>query len=261
MTTIRIDTRSQSLNWGVGLFETMLVIRGRAAFERQHFDRMIAAARELGLPAPSWEEWRSVVDQATIPATEEYAIRCSYIDSGPTGDGRSWMIIATPFEVPAVTLSRRARGRVIVLPPSIARTMPKYKSLSHLACMIGLRAAIDADADEALFSTSAGTLLEGTSTNVFAIDGTTLVTPPVEAGVLPGIIRAWVIDSAPRVGLAVEIRELELEDLHRGAFLTSSLTRLSPVRSIDGVPVDDPGGRFLDLAKLLDEELERVESR
>lgn len=259
MTDSRIDTRSQSLLWGVGLFETMLVVRGRIIFEQRHLERMSAAARELGIREPSSAEWRSAVDSAlhAAPDHEEHAIRITYLDRGTHSDDTSdWILIATAFEIPPVTRSRRRHGRVVLLPPHICRAMPQYKSLSHLASVVGLRAARDAGADEGLFTTPESHVLEGTSTNVFAIDGETLLTPPLDAGILPGIVRAWVIENASHAGLPVKTRALSRSDLRGGSFLTSSLTLLSRIRTVDGDEANDPGEPFRMLSDLLVRELE-----
>lgn len=243
----RVDTGSQSVLWGVGLFETMLVVRGRVVLGQRHFERMSAAAGELGIPAPAPEQWQHAVGSAlhAAPEHDELALRVTLLDPEAHGDrSAAWKLVATAFELPPVTLSRRRNGRVILLPPDVQRAMPRYKSLSHLASVVGLRRARDAGADEGLFTTADSRVLEGTSTNIFAIEGGTLLTPPVDAGILPGIVRGWVIENASHAGLAVQTRTLTREDLLGGSFLTSSLTLLSPIRSVDGETASDPGEPF-----------------
>lgn len=249
----RVDVRSQSLLWGVGLFETMLVVRGRVIMEQQHFERMSSAAGELGIPAPTPDQWHDAVRAAVhaAPDGEEHALRVTLLDPEPHdgGSGR-WTITASASEVPYMTLSRRREGRVTLLTPDVRRAMPRYKSLSHLASMVGIRTARDAGADEGLFTTPQSHILEGTSTNVFAIDGETLLTPAVDAGILPGIVRAWVIENASHAGLTVQTCDLNRNDLLAGSFLSGSLTLLSPIRSVDGDAANDPGERFRILTRL-----------
>ena len=52
------------------------------------------------------------------------------------------------------------------------------------------RAALPADADEALLLNERGELCEGTITTIFADLGDGLLTPPLASGLLPGILRA-----------------------------------------------------------------------
>jgi branched-subunit amino acid aminotransferase/4-amino-4-deoxychorismate lyase len=100
-----------------------------------------------------------------------------------------------------------------------------------------------------------GRVLEGTATNVFAVDGDTLLTPPVEAGILPGIVRAWVIENASRAGWSVKARLLGRDDLLGGSFLTGSLTCLAPIQSVDGQTAQAAGERFDQLAGLFEGEV------
>ncbi|MFN2239184.1 MAG: aminotransferase class IV [Thermoanaerobaculia bacterium] len=253
----RIDAGSPSLLWGVGLFETMLVVRGRVTLERVHFERMAAGARQLAIPEPEESRWESAIRSALRfhSGAEELAIRCTYLDSEPNGSLPSWTIIARAFEIPPVTMRRRRRGRVVLLPSSIQRAMPQLKSISHLASVVGLRHAEEAGANEGLFTTAEGRVLEGTATNVFAIEGDTLLTPPVEAGILPGIVRGWVIENAPRVGWTVRTRPLGRDDLLGGSFLTSSLTCLAAIRSVEGQAAQSAGERFDQLVWLFEEEV------
>lgn len=253
----RIDSGSPSLLWGVGLFETMLVVRDRVTLERAHFERMADGARQLTIPEPEEGAWAEAIRSAlrVEAGAEELAIRCTYLNSEPNGSAPSWTIVGRAFEIPPVTLRRRNRGRVVLLPPSIQRAMPQLKSISHLASVVGLRHAEERDADEGLFTTAGGGLLEGTATNVFAVEGQTLVTPPVEAGILPGIVRGWVIENAPRVGWSVKTRLLGRDDLLGGSFLTGSLTGLAPVRSVGSQAAQTPGERFDQLARLFEGEV------
>jgi branched-subunit amino acid aminotransferase/4-amino-4-deoxychorismate lyase len=253
----RIDAGSPSLLWGVGLYETMLAVRGRVTLEREHFERMAAGARQLGIPEPEEEIWANAIHSALErdSVAAELAIRCTWLDSEPAGSRPSWTMVARAFEIPPVTLRRRGRGRVVLLPSSIQRAMPQLKSISHLASVVGLRRAEDAGADEGLFTSVEGRVLEGTATNIFGVDGDTLLTPPVEAGILPGIVRAWVIENAPRVGWSVKERLLGRDDLLGGSFVTGSLTCLAPVRSVDGEAAQTAGERFDQLARLFEAEV------
>ncbi|HEX8255774.1 MAG TPA: aminotransferase class IV, partial [Thermoanaerobaculia bacterium] len=91
-----------------------------------------------------------------------------------------------------------------------------------------------AGADEGLFTTPAGHVLEGTATNVFATTADRLITAPLAAGVLPGTIRAWLITEARRLGIDIEERPPTIDEVTAGALLTGSLTGVVPLRMLDG---------------------------
>lgn len=213
-----------------GLFETMLAIGGRVVQRDEHFARLARSARELGLPTPDEEEFRSAVAGA-VRSEEEMAVRCIYEDGKFT---------ATTGPIPIVTLHRRDGAHVVTLGPAVVRDRPSHKLTSYLTS----RPAIPAGANEALFVDGRGHILEGTTTNVFAIAGETLIT--ARDAVLPGIVRAWVIEHATKV---IQ-RRPTVAELRAGSFLTSSLTPLAPIVTLDGVACRPPGRVFVELRQM-----------
>jgi para-aminobenzoate synthetase / 4-amino-4-deoxychorismate lyase len=82
---------------------------------------------------------------------------------------------------------------------------------------------IAAKTDEVLFVDPHGFLTEGSFTNIFVEHEGTLVTPPLTRGLLPGILRADLIDS----GRAIE-GDLTPADLTDGFFVGNALRGLIP---------------------------------
>lgn len=235
--TIRFAADSPAVAHGLGLFETMLVVRGQTFDVRKHYERMAASAAALGFPPPDERAFRDAVTRAAKKkGLTPTALRCLYAQ-----DSTGWKVVATTFPIPATTLRRRRGARVITLARDLVRALPQHKLTSYAVSMIGLRQAIDADADEGLFVDRRGRVLEGTTTNVFAIDGETLIT--ARDAILPGIVRAWVIENASRV----LYRPPAVEELRNGSFLTSSLTGLAPIAMLDGVRCAKPGAAFAKL--------------
>jgi branched-subunit amino acid aminotransferase/4-amino-4-deoxychorismate lyase len=227
MTSFAAD--SPAVAHGMGLFETMLVVGGQVFDVDAHFRRMAASAEALGFPVPEERTFRDAV-----------ALRCVYVQ-----DTARWQLVATTAPIPATTLRRRKGARVITLDRELTRALPRHKLTSYAPSMIGLHQAIAAGADEGLFVDRRGRVLEGTTTNVFAIDGSTLIT--ARTGILPGIVRAWVLENAPRAGLGIVHRAPTVEELRNGSFLTSSLTILAPITHLDGIRCLSPGPVFAKL--------------
>ena len=227
--TPHFSADSPAVAHGLGLFETMLVVGGQVSNIDAHFARLSASAAALGCPAPDAGAFRSAVARAAKKKglTPESALRCVYAE-----DVDGWRMVVTAFPIPATTLRRREGARVITLDRTFVRSLPEHKMTSYAVCTLGLRQAIAAGADEALFVDSRGHVLEGTSTNVFAVSGDTLIT--ARDGVLPGIVRASVIEQATHV----IYRPPTIEELRAGSFLTSSLTGIAPIVSINGEPTE-----------------------
>lgn len=221
-----------------GLFETMLAIGGRVVQREEHFARLARSARELQLPAPDEAQFRAALARA-VHSEEEMAVRCIY------EDGR---FSATTGPIPIVTLHRREGAHVVTLDRGIVRDRPTHKLTSYMTS----RPAIPAGANEALFVDRRGHILEGTTTNVFAIAGDTLIT--ARDDVLPGIVRAWVIEHATKV---IE-RRPTVAELRAGSFLTSSLTLLAPIVTLDGLACEAPRGEFVRLRGMYSLSLSRA---
>ena len=82
-----------------------------------------------------------------------------------------------------------------------------------------------AGAFELVFADEDGFLTEGSFTSLFVDDGTTLLTPPLSRGLLPGILREKLIAE----GRAVE-RDLRADDLRRGFYIGNAVRGLIAAR-------------------------------
>jgi branched-subunit amino acid aminotransferase/4-amino-4-deoxychorismate lyase len=212
-----------------GLFETMLVAGGRVVQLDEHRRRMRASCAALGYPVVDAEAFAHAVETA-VETAPDGAVRCTWRPE----DGL-WRLEAVSFPIPETTLLRRERGRAVTLDRSggwtLTRALPQHKLLPYDVCIAGLRHAVAMGADEGLFTDAEGNVLEGTATNVFAVSGRTLITAP--AGVLPGVVRDWVV---AQPDFTIEERPPTHAELRRGGFLTSSLTLIAPLRVLDGEP-------------------------
>jgi branched-chain amino acid aminotransferase len=122
---------------------------------------------------------------------------------------------------------------------------------NYLVAVLAMRAAREKAAVEALIVDGRGRALEGGSSNVFFVRSGRIVTPPEEAGILPGITRAHMIALAGSLGLEVELRTPELSELYAAdeVFITSSIRELLPVVRLDDRVIGD--GRPGPVATLL----------
>ena len=255
---ITIPLDAPALARGVGFFETILVVRGAPVLLEAHWRRLASGAESLRFPAPPREAFERENRSAAsaIAAMPEASVRVSWLAIGiDVQDPRSWRLVSLSGPVPETTLRRRRRGRVIVLGNHIPRPTPGLKTVSYVPSVLGLREAHEKNADEALFTDARGRILEGTTSNVFAVRDDVLITPPVSAGLLPGVMRAWVIANAREAGFRVRERLLTRDDLVAGSFLTGSLTRIAPIRFVDGERAALRGDACRALAQLFEAEI------
>lgn len=106
-------------------------------------------------------------------------------------------------------------------------------------------------AHEAFFVDGSGQVLEGATSNVFAVKDGRLRTPPLSTGILGGITRSLVLDVARELGIPTDEAPLTADELRAAdeIFLTSSIREVVPVVRLDGVDIG--GGRPGPLARRL----------
>jgi branched-chain amino acid aminotransferase len=243
-----ISVLDRGLLSGHGLFETLRAYDGAPWAVGDHYERLVAGAEWIDVDIP---------DEASIDAALRDTVRANGLsDAGvrvtiTRGPGPldpqseadatpNMFVLAWPLR-DYTTL--HADGAVIVTFAQGARSLAHVKSTSYAMSVAGRVFAKRAGADDALFTSDDGRVLEATGSNIFAAKGTLLVTPPLDEGILPGVTRRYVIAVAREIGFDVEETPLAVSDLPGAdeVVLTSSLREVYPARSIDGVRMKRAG--------------------
>jgi len=94
---------------------------------------------------------------------------------------------------------------------------------------------------EAVVLNVSGHISEGSGENIFFVKDGTIYTPPLTASILPGINRAFVIQLARDLGYEVREQSIPREMLYLAdeVFFTGTAAEVTPVRSVDGIPVGE----------------------
>lgn len=231
---------------GDGVFETIGVGSGRAQAVDAHLARLARSASMLELPEPDETAWRA----ATIAVAERLAdhreafVKLVYT-RGIEGVGRptGWVLGAPSPDHSAA----RTNGIDVVvldrgLPHDSAGELPWLlqgaKTLSYAVNMAALREARRRGADDALFVSSDGVLLEGPTSNLLIRRGDRIITPSTSLGILAGTTQAEAFRFARLRGMTTSYEVLGpevLEDADALWFL-SSVRNAAPIRSVDGAP-------------------------
>lgn len=108
-----------------------------------------------------------------------------------------------------------------------------HKSLNYLENKLARESARAAGFDEALFVTPAGYVLEGAVSSLFIVKDGHAFTPPLAAGILPGVARARVLAliGAERA----HERPVTLDEVLAAdeVFITNALMGVMPVCTLD----------------------------
>lgn len=245
-TEARVSVFDRGFRTGEGVFETLRAY-GTLPFRLDaHLDRAAEGAETLGFALPEREHLAHAISEtarANAVEGEDLALRLTVtpgeIDPEapfPPSEGSE----ATPtVVVTANTLRHDAamyREGVSAAVVPWSREIPQVKAVSYLAASLARREARAQGADEALLTDQRGMVLEGSYSNVFAVIRGVLVTPPLEAGILPGVTRAVTLKVAGDEGLAVEERPLSVTELVQAdeAFLTASTREIVPLVRVAG---------------------------
>ena len=240
-----VSARDRGLMLADGVFETMRAHSGTVFRLDQHLARLTRALSVLDIPTPS--ELRAWVLAAVASSDETASVRLT-VTRGPGAAGVAPPLDVTPTVVVAVgpmpafaaDIYERGLAAHVASGRRNEHAMTAgLKTLAYTDAILALLHARRAGAEEALFLDTAGHCSEATSSNLFAVHGTTLVTPPLSCAALPGITRATVIDLAGSLGFVASERAFSLDELLAAdeAFLTSSLRGLAPLVRVDGRPI------------------------
>jgi branched-chain amino acid aminotransferase len=126
------------------------------------------------------------------------------------------------------------RNGVHVITSSVSRSDPRIKGTDFIAQSVEQRKLVKGDVFEVLL-THNGKILEGMTSNFYAIKGKTLITAC--SGILLGVTRRAVLRLARGKGMSIEYRTPKAGGKLDEAFLTSSSRGVVPIVSIDGSPV------------------------
>jgi branched-chain amino acid aminotransferase len=111
----------------------------------------------------------------------------------------------------------------------------------YLNSILAVRDAFARGFDEALLLDMDGRLAEGSGENLFVIKDGKIVTNRAVDSILMGITRDSVIEIARDLGITLETKSLELEDLLAAdeAFFTGTAAEVTPIREVDDTVIGE----------------------
>lgn len=260
---------------GDGVFESLLAVGGRPRKIQAHLTRLASSARLLELDIPAEDAWRRAVDTAIDeyrrqdPAAaaggtaEDEVVVKLLVTRGPEGASAPtcWVQASAPG---AAGRRQRETGIDVILldrgyDSEVGERAPWLllgaKTLSYAVNMAALRYAHQHGADDVIFTSADGRVLEGPTSTVLLAhletsdDGAggvrtvrRLITPQLDSGILPGTSQGALFTAAKAAGWELGYGPLEPKDLldADAVWLISSIRLLAPVNHIDGQEIGTP---------------------
>jgi branched-chain amino acid aminotransferase len=199
---------------GLGAFDFMRTYAGKPFCLRAHLERLEASTRKIGLPFPWTTDVLSQLVMETLSRNSHKESNVRIIVTGgpspdfmnPQGNPRLIIMVSALPDMPAGWY----RDGIHIITVMAERPMAGAKSINYVQASLALEAARQKGAQEAVYTIPQGLVLEGTTSNIFAISAGRLITPG--RGILPGITRQVILDLA-RSHFSVEIRDVFLSEL------------------------------------------------
>ncbi|QWD99594.1 chorismate-binding protein [Polynucleobacter sp. JS-Mosq-20-D10] len=207
----------------LGLFETILVRKGQAQHVQLHLARLASSALALGIPCSVPDIMKMIeIGYKNCSIDTEYRLR---LDLDHLGIATYQITPISPLEGSVKIFWARD-----ILPDSNMATL--YSGNILLRHKISTRNLYDQawrlaeglTGFDALFTNEQGYVTEGGRSSVFVKSGDSWLTPPVSAGLLPGVMRSIILNdpqwNAHEVNLTIDdiqnAKEIMLSNALRG---------------------------------------------
>ena len=236
----RVSLFDRGYLYGDGLFETMRAYNSKLFRLRQHFDRIAAGASEIGIPLPlAFHQLKHVATELLQANGLADAYLRLTISRGvglgplPAADlSPTISLIARPLRLPSPQEYETGwKGILAVSSLAPGAQLSQLKSLSYLDKLLAKMQAKAAGAQEAILTNARGEITEASTSNIFIIKGQQLLTPPISAGLLPGITRAVILELAAQLSLTINETAIKPADVFVAdeCFLTNSIMEIMPL--------------------------------
>ncbi|HZR24927.1 MAG TPA: aminotransferase class IV [Vicinamibacterales bacterium] len=233
--------------YGEGVYETLRTYNSQPFLFERHMRRLRHSAdmMALGIPLSDADidaRFRETMAAAKLSGDAYIRILVTRGVGELTYDPAacpvpSIVVIVKPHVNPPADVF--AKGVRVSLVP-VMRNHPKsvspaIKSNNLLNNALAMQYALKHGGFEGVMRNHRGELAELTQSNLFIVKNGTAMTPPVEAGLLPGITREFLFELGAEHGIPVKEAVLRDEDLLGAdeAFLTSTTRELVPIVQVD----------------------------
>ncbi len=182
--TIELNIDDSGLLYGATVFTTFRTDRLSLKIYDLHCQRLRSSVTELGWKAPDWQR----LQQGVASLTPEFPVL--RITLFP--DGRE---LITGRDLPTQLATWQTTGvTVIIADRQYIRSLPQHKTGNYLAPWLALQQARNRGIQEAILTNEHGDWLETTTGNLWGYRDGYWYTPPLSAGILPGIMRSQIIE-------------------------------------------------------------------
>ena len=234
--------------YGEGIYETLRTYAGRLFLFDRHMRRLRNSARLIDLAPPFTDNELAAHIQDTIATANLDGVE-TYVRvllTRGVGDltydlkatpKPSWVIIVKPL--PNQPAGIYEQGVKVVLVDVVRNhpqsVNPMIKSNNLLNSALAAQQALRRGGFEAVMRNYRGELTECATSNLFVVKDGSVLTPPLECGLLPGITREFLFEVGRGADIGMREQVMRDDDLFAAeeAFLTSTTREVVPIVAVD----------------------------
>ena len=263
----KISVLDRGFIFGDGVYEVIPVYSRKAFRLEEHLRRLQHSLDGIKLANPhSRAEWAAIINQLIERNTGEDQYLYLHITRGVAKRDHAFpkppvaptvFMMSSPLATPPDNLLHSGIACITAQDNRWLRC--DIKSISLLPNVLLRQMAVDAGCAETILIrsepvTGAEFLTEGAASNIFVVKNGTLLAPPKDNLMLPGITYDVVLELAAANNIPHEVRRIAVAEVHAAdeLLLTSSTKEVLAVTQLDGKPVGTgkPGAMFAKLHKL-----------
>ena len=246
VTEARVSVLDRGFLFADGVYEVIPAYGGKPFALPQHLTRLTRSLKELQIANPhSDAEWTELALRLMEHnGGGDCMIYFQITRGAPAKRGHAFPVNVTPtvvglcnpLPVPGETALRD--GVAAITRPDLRWGRCDIKSIALLPNILASQFANEQSCNEAILHRD-GRVTEGASSNVWAVLGTSVVTPSKGPEILAGITRDVLLEALRAAKVPVQERRLTLNELRSAdeIWLTSSTREVLPVTKLDGDPV------------------------
>jgi D-alanine transaminase len=246
VTEAKVSVLDRGFLFADGVYEVIPAYGGKPFALREHLARLARSLKELQIADPhDAAGWTALAQQLIAHNGGGDCIVYFQVTRGapakrghafPSGVAPTVVGLCNPLPAPGEVALRDGVGAITR--PDIRWGRCDIKSVALLPNILASQAAGEHSCNEAILHRD-GRVTEGASSNVFAVLGKAVVTPPKGPEILSGITRDVLLDALRAARVPVQERRLTLAELRSAdeIWLTSSTREVLPVTRLDGEPV------------------------
>ena len=234
--------------YGEGVYETLRTYNARPFLYDRHMRRLRRSAEMIALPVPFSDDElagniRETMAAASLAGHEAYirvlvtrGVGELTYDPRATPTPTVVIIVKPQIDPPPEAYADGVRVAIVEIirnHPASVNPMIKCNNLMNSA--LAMQQALRRGAFEGVMRNYRGELTECTTSNLFIVKGGAALTPPLDAGLLPGITREFLFEIARDIGIPMREETLRDEDFYGAAeaFLTGTTRGVLPITAVD----------------------------